>query len=40
MAMAGAEVIKIEPRTGKSAGRGDLGGVAYPFAMLNSNKKP
>ena len=41
MAMAGAEVIKIEPRTGENLrSRGDLGGVAYPFAMLNANKKP
>jgi CoA:oxalate CoA-transferase len=41
MAMAGADVIKIEPRTGENLrSRGDLGGVAYPFAMLNSNKKP
>lgn len=41
MAMAGANVIKIEPLTGENLrSRGDLGGVAYPFAMLNSNKKP
>lgn len=41
MAMAGAEVIKIEPLTGENLrSRGDLGGVAYPFAMLNANKKP
>ena len=41
MAMAGATVIKIEPKTGENLrSRGDLGGVAYPFAMLNSNKKP
>lgn len=41
MAMAGAEVIKIEPKTGENLrSRGDLGGVAYPFAMLNANKKP
>src|SRR5215471_14288927 len=41
MAMAGAEVIKIEPKSGENLrSRGDLGGVAYPFAMLNSNKKP
>ena len=41
MALAGAEVIKIEPLTGENLrSRGDLGGVAYPFAMLNSNKKP
>lgn len=41
MAMGGANVIKVEPLTGENLrGRGDLGGVAYPFAMLNSNKKP
>ena len=41
MAQAGASVIKIEPKTGENLrGRGDLGGVAYPFSMLNSNKKP
>lgn len=41
MAMGGANVIKVEPRTGENLrSRGDLGGVAYPFAMLNSNKKP
>jgi CoA:oxalate CoA-transferase len=40
MAMAGAEVIKIEPLSGENLrSRGDLGGVAFPFAMLNSNKK-
>lgn len=41
MAMGGANVIKVEPKTGENLrSRGDLGGVAYPFAMLNSNKKP
>jgi CoA:oxalate CoA-transferase len=41
MALAGANVIKIEPKTGENLrSRGDLGGVAYPFSMLNSNKKP
>lgn len=41
MAMAGANVIKVEPLTGENLrSRGDLGGVAYPFAMLNANKKP
>jgi CoA:oxalate CoA-transferase len=41
MALGGATVIKIEPKTGENLrSRGDLGGVAYPFAMLNSNKKP
>ncbi|CAM3778551.1 CoA transferase [Castellaniella denitrificans] len=41
MAMAGAEVIKVEPRQGEHLrSRGDMGGAALPFAMLNSNKKP
>lgn len=41
MAMAGAEVIKVEPFAGENLrSRGDLGGVAMPYAMLNSNKKP
>lgn len=41
MAMAGANVIKIEPLTGEHLrSRGDLGGAALPFAMLNSNKQP
>jgi formyl-CoA transferase len=41
MAMAGANVIKVEPFAGENLrSRGDLGGVALPFAMLNSNKKP
>jgi CoA:oxalate CoA-transferase len=40
MAMAGAEVIKIEPPKGELLrSRGALGGAALPFAMLNSNKK-
>ena len=40
MAMAGAEVIKIEPRGGEHLRiRANLGGAALPFAMLNSNKK-
>jgi formyl-CoA transferase len=40
MAMAGAEVIKIEPRGGEHLrSRGDVGGAALPFAMLNSNKR-
>jgi formyl-CoA transferase len=40
MAMAGAEVIKVEPFTGEHLrSRGDMGGAALPFAMLNSNKK-
>lgn len=41
MALAGADVIKIEPLTGEHLrSRGDMGGAALPFAMLNSNKKP
>jgi formyl-CoA transferase len=40
MAMAGAEVIKVEPPGGEHLrSRGDMGGAALPFAMLNSNKK-
>jgi formyl-CoA transferase len=41
MAMAGAEVIKVEPHQGEHLrSRGDMGGADLPFAMLNSNKKP
>jgi formyl-CoA transferase len=41
MALAGADVIKVEPPHGEHLrSRGDLGGAALPFAMLNSNKKP
>ncbi len=41
MAMAGATVVKVEPQTGEHLrSRGDMGGAALPFAMLNSNKKP
>lgn len=41
MAMAGATVIKVEPFQGENLrSRGDLGGVALPYAMLNSNKQP
>jgi CoA:oxalate CoA-transferase len=41
MAMAGAEVVKVEPLQGEHLrSRGDMGGAALPFAMLNSNKKP
>ncbi len=41
MAMAGAKVIKVEPFQGENLrSRGDLGGVALPYAMLNSNKQP
>ena len=40
MAMAGADVIKVEPVGGEHLrSRGDMGGAALPFAMLNSNKK-
>ncbi len=40
MAMAGADVIKVEPPQGEHLrSRGDMGGAALPFAMLNSNKK-
>src|SRR5271156_3772364 len=39
MAMAGARVIKVEPLGGEHLrSRGDMGGAALPFAMLNSNK--
>ena len=40
MAMAGAEVIKIEPLQGEHLRRrGVVGGAALPFAMLNGNKR-
>lgn len=40
MAMAGAHVIKVEPHGGEHLrSRGDMGGAALPFAMLNSNKQ-
>jgi formyl-CoA transferase len=40
MAMAGARVIKIEPREGEHLRRrGNVGGAGLPFAMLNSNKQ-
>ncbi len=39
MAMAGARIIKVEPREGEHLRRrGAVGGAALPFAMLNSNK--
>lgn len=39
MALAGAKVIKIEPKSGEHLrSRGDSGGAAMAFAMLNSNK--
>ena len=40
LALAGAEVIKIEPPGGEHLRhRAALGGAALPFAMLNGNKK-
>jgi formyl-CoA transferase len=40
MAMAGARVIKVEPLDGEHLrSRGEIGGAALPFAMLNSNKE-
>jgi formyl-CoA transferase len=40
MAMAGAEVIKVEPPEGESArSRNARHGAALPFAMLNANKR-
>jgi formyl-CoA transferase len=40
MAMAGARVVKVEPRGGEHLrSRGDAGGAAMAFAMLNSNKE-
>ena len=40
MAMAGARVIKIEPKGGEHLRRrASVGGAALPFAMLNSNKQ-
>lgn len=40
MATAGAEVIKIEPPSGENLRRrGSVGGGAYPFAILNANKR-
>src|SRR5262249_49497603 len=40
MAMAGAEIIKIEPPEGESLrSRNARHGPALPFAMLNANKK-
>ena len=38
--MAGAEVIKVEPKGGEHLRRrGVVGGAALPFAMLNANKR-
>jgi CoA:oxalate CoA-transferase len=40
MALAGARVIKVEPKGGEHLrSRGDMGGADLPFAMLNSNKE-
>jgi CoA:oxalate CoA-transferase len=40
LAMGGARVIKVEPPGGEHLrSRGDMGGAALPFAMLNSNKQ-
>ncbi|MSO90488.1 MAG: CoA transferase [Acetobacteraceae bacterium] len=40
MAMAGAKIIKVEPRDGEHLRiRANLGGAALPFAMLNGNKR-
>ena len=40
MALAGARVIKVEPRSGENLrSRGRVPGVDAPFAMLNSNKQ-
>lgn len=40
LAMAGARVIKVEPREGENLrSRGDMGGADLPFAMLNSCKQ-
>ena len=40
MAMAGARIIKVEPRGGENLRRrAKVGGAAVPFAMLNSNKE-
>jgi crotonobetainyl-CoA:carnitine CoA-transferase CaiB-like acyl-CoA transferase len=40
MAMAGADVVKVEPPGGEHLRhRAELGGAAVPFAMLNANKR-
>jgi crotonobetainyl-CoA:carnitine CoA-transferase CaiB-like acyl-CoA transferase len=40
LAMAGADVIKVEPKDGEHLRRrGVVGGAALPFAMLNANKR-
>lgn len=40
MALAGADVVKVEPLAGENLrGRGRVAGAGAPFAMLNSNKR-
>jgi CoA:oxalate CoA-transferase len=40
MALAGAQVVKVEPRGGENLrGRTQASGAGAPFAMLNSNKR-
>ncbi len=40
LALAGADVIKVEPRHGEHLrARGDTRGAGYPYLMLNSNKR-
>lgn len=40
MAMAGAQIVKVEPLSGENLRRrAEVGGAALPFAMLNSNKR-
>ena len=40
MALAGAQVVKVEPRGGENLrGRTQAAGAGAPFAMLNSNKR-
>jgi crotonobetainyl-CoA:carnitine CoA-transferase CaiB-like acyl-CoA transferase len=39
LALAGADVIKVEEPGGEPARRGDPAGATVPFAMLNSNKR-
>lgn len=39
MALAGARIVKVEPRTGENLrSRGKVAGAGAPFGMLNSNK--
>lgn len=40
LALAGARIIKVEPRTGENLrSRGKVAGAGAPFGMLNSNKQ-